>query len=156
MGYGNSTKYLIATIANGGHLGAVKASAKHIASRLPAANPYAAFEAGLDADENLAALAEMPLYGLRNSHENLQIHRKRSAGMIKIRKYLHAVRVAYGFGTTAAITQAYQCKFYWPYDDSRFRLPNLWSNGRVWYVRDGKLRSLRVGKPTGRLGFFGF
>ena len=156
MGHGKSTKYLISMIANGGHLGAIKASVKHLKSRLPAENPYAAFEAGIEAEENLAALAEMPLFGLRNSHEHLQINYKRSKDILKIREYLHAIRVAYDFDTTAAFTRAYQNKFLWPYDDSKFHLPNLWSNGGVWYIRAGKLRFLRVGKPAGRLGFFGF
>jgi hypothetical protein len=132
----------MATVSTGSYGAAVRNSVKRAHSALPTSNPFSAFDADVEAEENMAFFEELPIHGMNRLQPIgfFKTNVKRAYGNLRLRQYLHLVRTCHGFDTTAAYAQA--LTGWWPKDDSKFRLPNLWLNGECYYTIDRKLAKI--------------
>jgi hypothetical protein len=108
MGYSTSAKYLMATVSTSSYGNAVPNSAKRDHNALPASNPFAAFEADVEAKENMAFFEELPMHGMNRLYliGFFKTKVQRAYGNLRLRQYLHLVHTCHGFDTTAAYAQA--------------------------------------------------
>lgn len=101
-------------------------------------------------------LSELPMPQMASHHlmAFFRFKPKRNKNNLNVRKYLHFIRLWYNYDTSAVERWAMKGRRLTKREGDK--LPSVWSDGKCWFLREGQLVFLEVGKKTGKYGLFGF